>query len=98
MGSDAAHPLLTYTRDSHQVHVCMTTRCILDAWNFFPFSPLEIRKKKSVQTLSTVPPCVHAMDGFHVSSQHYPTTHGGGRKAVGTGGNRSRMRTCEEIF
>jgi hypothetical protein len=47
---------------------------------------------------STVPSYIHAMDGWDVSSQHDPTAHGGGGKAAGAEGNRSRMRTCEEIF
>jgi hypothetical protein len=47
---------------------------------------------------STVPFYIHAMDGWDVSSQHDPTAHGGGGKAAGAEGNRSRMRTCEEIF
>ena len=31
------------------------------------------RGKNSVQTVSTAPPCIHAMDSCHVSSQRDPT-------------------------
>jgi hypothetical protein len=35
-----------------------------------------------VQTVSIVSSCIHVIDGCHMSSQHDPTVHVGGRKAA----------------
>ena len=52
------------------------------------------QKKKSVQIVSTVPPCIHAINNCYVSNQRNATAHGGVLEAKKTAG----MEATEATF